>query len=90
MMALIRFYRKNISPLTPPCCRFIPTCSEYALEAIEKYGAVKGGWLAVKRLSRCHPLHFGEHEFYDPCHNSRAHRPDASSGQLTEELKNNA
>ena len=61
MMALIRFY-----PLTPPCCRFIPTCSEYALEAIEKYGAVKGGWLAVKRLSRCHPLHFGEHEFYDP------------------------
>ena len=52
MMALIRFYRKNISPLTPPCCRFIPTCSEYALEAIEKYGAVKGGWLAVKRLSR--------------------------------------
>ena len=66
MMALIRFYRKNISPLTQPCCRFIPTCSEYALEAIEKYGAVKGGWLAVKRLSRCHPLHFGEHEFYDP------------------------
>ena len=50
MMALIRFYRKNISPLTPPCCRFIPTCSEYALEAIEKYGAVKGGWLAAFRI----------------------------------------
>ena len=66
MLALVRFDRKNSSPLTPPCCRFIPTCSEYALEAIEKYGAVKGGWLALKRICRCHPLHFGEHEFYDP------------------------
>lgn len=66
LIALVRFYRKYISPLRPPCCRFIPTCSEYALEAIEKYGALKGGWLALKRLSRCHPLHFGEHEFYDP------------------------
>ena len=66
MPALIRLYRKNISPLSPPCCRFIPTCSEYALEAIQKYGAVKGGWLALKRICRCHPLHFGEHEFYDP------------------------
>ena len=62
LIAMIRFYRRRISPLTPPCCRFIPTCSQYALEAIEKYGALKGGWL----LSRCHPLHFGEHEFYDP------------------------
>ena len=63
---MIRFYRRRISPLTPPCCRFIPTCSQYALEAIEKYGALKGGWLALKRISRCHPFHFGEHEFYDP------------------------
>ncbi|HBR07601.1 MAG TPA: membrane protein insertion efficiency factor YidD, partial [Clostridiales bacterium] len=47
-------------------CRFVPTCSEYALEAIEKYGALKGGWLALRRILRCHPLHFGEHEFYDP------------------------
>jgi conserved hypothetical protein YidD len=66
LMALIRFYRKYISPLRQPCCRFIPTCSDYALEAIEKYGAAKGGWLAIKRLSRCHPIHFGEHNFYDP------------------------
>ena len=66
MLALIRFYRRNISPLTPPCCRFIPTCSEYALEAIEMYGPLKGGWLALKRISRCHPFHRGEHEFYDP------------------------
>ena len=46
MLSLIRFYRAAISPYRPPCCRFIPTCSQYALEAIEKYGALKGGWLA--------------------------------------------
>lgn len=66
MIALIRFYQRNISPLRPPCCRFMPTCSQYALQAVEKYGALKGGWLALKRLSRCHPFHFGEVEFYDP------------------------
>ena len=66
MLAMIRFYRSSISPLTPPSCRFIPTCSQYALEAIEKYGAVKGGWLAFKRFMRCHPFHIGEHDFYDP------------------------
>ena len=61
---LIRFYRKNISPLYPPCCRLIPTCSQYALEAIEKYGALKGGWLALKRFFRCHPFYKGN--WYDP------------------------
>ena len=66
LLALVRFYRKSISPLRPPCCRFIPTCSQYALEAIEKYGAAKGGWLAFKRICRCHPFHTGEHDFYDP------------------------
>ena len=65
-IALIRFYRKNISPLRPPCCRFIPTCSQYALEAIEKYGALKGGWLALRRLSKCHPLHRQKSIEYDP------------------------
>ena len=60
---LVLFYRKNISPLTPPCCRFIPTCSEYALEALEKYGALKGSWLALRRFLRCHPFHKGG---YDP------------------------
>ena len=66
LLALIRFYRKCISPLFPPTCRFIPTCSQYALAAIEKYGAWKGGKLAVKRLLKCHPFHMGEHDYYDP------------------------
>lgn len=60
---LVLFYRKNISPLRPPCCRFIPTRSEYALEALEKYGALKGSWLALRRLLKCHPFHKGG---YDP------------------------
>ncbi len=66
LIALVRFYQKYISPLRPSCCRFIPTCSQYAIEALEKYGALKGSWLALKRLSKCHPFHFGEHDFVDP------------------------
>ncbi|MBE6992838.1 MAG: membrane protein insertion efficiency factor YidD [Ruminococcaceae bacterium] len=64
LLALIRFYRKHISPAFPPSCRFTPTCSQYALEAIEKYGAGKGSWLAVKRLIRCNPFNKGD--IYDP------------------------
>jgi hypothetical protein len=63
LIFLVTFYRICISPLKPPSCRFIPTCSEYALIAIEKYGARRGGWLAVKRILRCHPFHAGG---YDP------------------------
>lgn len=55
LMAPIRFYRRFISPLTPPACRFTPTCSQYALEAIQKHGPLKGLYLAVRRLLRCHP-----------------------------------
>ena len=51
----IRFNQRCISPLTPPACRFTPTCSQYAVEAIRKHGPFKGFWLAVKRISRCHP-----------------------------------
>lgn len=51
----IRFYRKGISPFTPPSCRYTPTCSAYAEEAVERYGALRGGWLALRRVSRCHP-----------------------------------
>ena len=61
----IRFYRAHISPYRAPCCRFIPTCSEYALEAVEKYGVARGGALALKRLLRCHPFYRGG-KLYDP------------------------
>ena len=63
LLKLIRFYRKYLSPIRPPCCRFVPTCSQYALEAIGKYGAWKGARLAVRRLLRCHPFCKGG---YDP------------------------
>ncbi|SMC57309.1 membrane protein insertion efficiency factor YidD [Papillibacter cinnamivorans] len=63
LIALIVFYRKRISPATPPSCRFIPTCSAYALEAVTKYGALKGSWLALRRILKCHPFHEGG---YDP------------------------
>lgn len=54
-LGLIKFYQKCISPLTPASCRYTPTCSQYALEAVRKYGALKGGWLALKRILRCNP-----------------------------------
>lgn len=56
LVSIIKIYRKYISPLKPPSCRFTPTCSEYAIEAIEKYGAFKGTFLAVKRVLRCNPF----------------------------------
>ena len=64
LIALIRFYRRSISPYTPSCCKFSPTCSAYALEAIRKYGALKGGWLAFRRLLRCNPFYKGD--YFDP------------------------
>ncbi len=59
LLLLLRFYRKAISPYLGNNCRFHPTCSVYALQAIEKYGAMKGSWLAIKRIGKCHPLHPG-------------------------------
>ncbi|MGH7498162.1 MAG: membrane protein insertion efficiency factor YidD [Gemmatimonadales bacterium] len=56
---LIRGYQRLISPLLPPSCRFYPSCSQYALEAVTRHGALKGGWLAVRRLARCHPFNPG-------------------------------
>lgn len=64
LLWLIRFYRSKISPLRPACCRFTPTCSSYALEALEKYGTWKGGYLTIKRLLRCNPFYKGD--FFDP------------------------
>jgi putative membrane protein insertion efficiency factor len=56
-IAMLRIYRRLLSPLLPSACRFIPTCSEYAEQAIQRYGLWRGGWLAVRRLASCHPFH---------------------------------
>ncbi len=56
LLALLRFYKAGISPVLPPSCRFEPTCSEYARIAVERFGAARGSWLALKRLARCHPF----------------------------------
>lgn len=66
MKGPIIFYRKVISPLKPPTCRFYPTCSAYALEAIEVHGAAKGTWLAVRRIAKCHPFHPGGVDLVPP------------------------
>lgn len=63
LVFFIKFYRKSISPLKRPCCRFYPSCSQYALEALEKYGVLKGGFMAIKRILRCNPFNEGG---YDP------------------------
>lgn len=63
LILAIKTYRELISPLFPPSCRFQPTCSQYAMEAIDKFGTRQGSWLAIKRISRCHPFHPGG---YDP------------------------
>jgi uncharacterized protein len=58
-LSLLRFYKRFISPLLPPMCRFEPTCSMYTMQAVEKYGALRGSWLGIRRLSRCHPFNPG-------------------------------
>ena len=57
LLSAIRFYQRKISPLFPACCRYIPTCSQYAIEAIGRYGALRGSWLAFKRICRCQPFY---------------------------------
>jgi putative membrane protein insertion efficiency factor len=63
LVSLLKLYKAAISPLLPPSCRFVPTCSEYAREAIERYGAARGLWMGTMRILRCHPFHAGG---YDP------------------------
>ncbi len=63
MIAMIRFYQNFISPLFPPTCRFTPTCSVYFIQALEKYGVIKGSYLGIRRILKCHPWHEGG---YDP------------------------
>jgi putative membrane protein insertion efficiency factor len=62
-LLLLRGYKWTISPMFPPSCRYVPTCSEYAMEAVERFGALRGGWMAMTRLLRCHPFVRGG---YDP------------------------
>jgi putative membrane protein insertion efficiency factor len=59
LIGLLRFYKWGISPLLPPACRFHPTCSEYMLEAVEKHGTLRGVWMGLRRLAKCHPFHAG-------------------------------
>jgi len=63
LIKLVKLYRKFISPIKPPTCRFYPTCSEYSLQSLEKYGAIKGSYISIKRILRCHPFNPGG---YDP------------------------
>lgn len=71
LIGFIKLYQKVISPLTPPSCRFYPTCSHYGIEAVEKHGALKGSWLAIRRISKCHPFHEGG---FDPVPDSDVHK----------------
>ncbi|KAF1687808.1 membrane protein insertion efficiency factor YidD [Pseudoxanthomonas broegbernensis] len=75
LILALRAYKRFISPLLGPRCRFVPSCSEYAMQAIAMHGAARGGWLAVRRLARCHPLHPGGH---DPVPSGRDRVPSPS------------
>lgn len=78
LRVLIRAYQLAISPLLGARCRFYPSCSQYALEAVSSHGSLRGGWLAIRRLARCHPFHPGG---YDPVPSEPRCHPDSNAGQ---------
>jgi putative membrane protein insertion efficiency factor len=83
LLAVIRFYRTAISPALPPSCRYTPSCSAYAVEAIQIHGAGRGSWLALRRILRCHPFHAGGHDPVPP----PVERPDTPSSALGRPLR---
>jgi putative membrane protein insertion efficiency factor len=80
LVGLLRLYKLVVSPLLPPACRFSPTCSEYAIEAIAEHGALRGSWLALRRLGRCHPWHPGGIDLVPPQCAPRIGDPVARTG----------
>ena len=79
LIALIRFYQLVISPLTPPTCRYYPSCSSYALTALQRFGLLKGTWLAVRRVARCHPWAAGGVDYVPERTHTPASGPDQTS-----------
>jgi putative membrane protein insertion efficiency factor len=79
LVILITGYRRFVSPLLAPRCRFEPSCSAYALEAVREHGALRGTWLAVRRIGRCHPFHPGGFDPVPPALHGRLSRPEGAS-----------
>jgi putative membrane protein insertion efficiency factor len=80
MLQLLRGYKWAISPMFPPACRYVPTCSDYAMEAVERFGALRGAWMAFARLLRCHPL---GRSGYDPVRNPAVQKEDLRADEET-------
>ena len=83
LLGLLRFYQLVISPWTPPTCRYYPSCSSYAVTAIRRHGAVRGGWLAVRRLGRCHPWTPGGIDDVPPVRSAQSEEPGRSTSLST-------
>ena len=83
-IGLIRFYQYAISPYLPPHCRYTPTCSTYAVEAIDRFGIFRGGWMALRRIGRCHPWHEGG---YDPLPEDSKKKPTVNTERIIKVIR---